>query len=105
MDNLKIQYQETSLTIRNKKDHVRVDINNYEDFAFAQLNKGDVARVIKHLKAWGGGCPNEATKALPLHSAVGQSEQLKAFRKWYDSLSQEELVWYKGRYEEVFLSL
>ena len=48
----------------------------------------------------------EATdQLLVLFGAVGRSEQLEAFREWYDSLSQDELAWYEGRYEEVFLSL
>lgn len=46
-----------------------------------------------------------AEEILRLFSVVGQSEQLRAFREWYDSLSQEELVWYEGKYEEVYLSL
>ena len=41
-------------------------------------------------------------QALRIHDVVGRSEQLKAFREWYDSLSQEESAWYEGRYEEVF---
>lgn len=44
-------------------------------------------------------------QALILSNVVGQSEQLKAFVDWWHSLSQEELVWYEGRYVEVFLSL
>jgi hypothetical protein len=48
----------------------------------------------------------EATKRiLLLLDVVGQSEQLKAFVDWWHSLSQEELVWYEGRYVEIFLSL
>jgi hypothetical protein len=42
---------------------------------------------------------------LRLPVVVGQSEQLKAFVDWWHGLSQEELVWYEGRYVEVFLSL
>lgn len=44
-------------------------------------------------------------QALTIPAVVGQSEQLKAFVDWWHSLSQEELVWYEGRYVEVFLSL
>lgn len=44
-------------------------------------------------------------QVLDLFAVVGQSEQLKAFVDWWHSLSQEELVWYEGRYVEVFLSL
>lgn len=33
-----------------------------------------------------------------------RSEQLRAFADWWVGLSQEELVWYEGRYVEVFLS-
>ena len=44
-------------------------------------------------------------KKLGISLVAGRSEQLKAFREWYDSLSQEESAWYEGRYEEVFLSL
>jgi hypothetical protein len=44
-------------------------------------------------------------QALSLSAVVGQSEQLKAFVDWWHGLSQEELVWYEGRYVEVFLSL
>lgn len=40
-----------------------------------------------------------------LFSVVGRSEQLKAFVDWWHGLSKEELVWYEGRYVEVFLSL
>jgi len=36
---------------------------------------------------------------------IVRSEQLKAFVDWWHGLSQEELVWYEGRYVEVFLSL
>jgi hypothetical protein len=39
-----------------------------------------------------------------LADVSGRSEQLKAYREWLFSLSQEEHVWYEGRYEEVFLS-
>ena len=42
---------------------------------------------------------------LILSGVVGRSEQLKAFVEWWHGLSQEELVWYEGRYVEVFLSL
>ena len=42
---------------------------------------------------------------LRLHDVVWRSEQLKAFVEWWHGLSQEELVWYEGRYVEVFLSL
>lgn len=42
---------------------------------------------------------------LTIPAVVGQSEQLKDFVDWWHSLSQEELVWYEGRYVEVFLSL
>ena len=41
-------------------------------------------------------------KNCTIPDVVGQSEQLKAFREWYDSLSQEESAWYEGRYEDVF---
>ena len=44
-------------------------------------------------------------QVLHIAPVVGQSEQLKAFVDWWHSLSQEELVWYEGRYVEVFLSL
>ena len=44
-------------------------------------------------------------QALRIHDVVGQSEQLKAFVDWWHGLSQEELVWYEGRYVEVFESL
>lgn len=48
----------------------------------------------------------EATdQLLVLFGAVGRSEQLEAFREWYDLLSQDELAWYEGRYEKVFLGL
>jgi len=42
---------------------------------------------------------------LPIDGVVGQSEQLKAFREWYDNLSIEEIAWYDGKYEETFLRL
>ena len=42
---------------------------------------------------------------LTLTDVVGRSEQLKAFVEWWHGLSQEELVWYEGRYVEVFESL
>lgn len=61
------------------------DIDNYKDWLEAQLT--------------------EARKQLALYNVVGQSEQLKAFVDWWHGLSQEELVWYEGRYVEVFLSL
>ena len=48
---------------------------------------------------------NMRLKQLMLGGVVGQSEQLKAFVDWWHGLSQEELVWYEGRYVEVFLSL
>lgn len=61
------------------------DLDNYKDWLEAQLI--------------------EARKRLALYDVAGQSEQLKAFVDWWHSLSQEELVWYEGRYVEVFLSL
>ena len=42
---------------------------------------------------------------LRIADVVGRSEQLKAFVDWWHGLSQEELVWYEGRYVEVFESL
>jgi hypothetical protein len=44
-------------------------------------------------------------QALRMHDVVRRSEQLKAFVDWWHGLSQEELVWYEGRYVEVFLRL
>ena len=44
-------------------------------------------------------------KQLIIADVVGRSEQLKAFVDWWHGLSQEELVWYEGRYVEVFESL
>ena len=44
-------------------------------------------------------------KLLGIANVVGQSEKLNAFVDWWHNLSQEELVWYEGRYVEVFLSL
>ena len=44
-------------------------------------------------------------KLLGMANVVQQREQLKAFVNWWHGLSQEELVWYEGKYVEVFLSL
>lgn len=49
--------------------------------------------------------PEQVVEILRLLGVVGRSEQLKAFVEWWHSLSQEELVWYDGRYVEVFESL
>lgn len=34
-----------------------------------------------------------------------QKEIIQTFREWYDNLSVEELIWYEGRYEDIFLNL
>ena len=51
---------------------------------------------------------NETVELLPLTIVDMMEEftleQLKAFLEWYNNLSQEEIAWYEGRYEEVFLN-
>jgi len=66
--------------------------------AFDGINADYVEREAEKLA-------DKIVKLFTIPVVVGQSEQLKAFVEWWHGLSQEELVWYEGRYVEVFLSL
>jgi hypothetical protein len=61
--------------------------------------------LLKHKEVIAKLLDEYETEQLTIPVVVGQSEQLKAFVEWWHGLSQEELVWYEGRYVEVFLSL
>ena len=61
--------------------------------------------LLKHKEVIAKLLDEYETEQLTIPVVVGQSEQLKAFVEWWHGLSQEELVWYEGRYIEVFLSL
>lgn len=72
-----------------------------EKIAYQQLGQEQIDDLLAKM-----GILNEYVQGqLRLFAVVGQSEQLKAFVDWWHGLSQEELVWYEGRYVEVFLSL
>jgi hypothetical protein len=61
--------------------------------------------LLKHKEVIAKLLDEYETEQLTIPVVVGQSKQLKAFVEWWHGLSQEELVWYEGRYVEVFLSL
>ena len=70
--------------------------------AYIEENPCDPDIYKEQLDAWKNWCD---FKKLPIPVVVERSSQLKAFVDWWHGLSQEELVWYEGRYVEVFLSL
>ena len=74
-------------------ENAEIDLRRYSNNELTQIREAMRMYAARKLKLF----------AIP--DVVGRSEQLKAFREWYDSLSQEESAWYEGRYEEVFLSL
>jgi len=77
----------------------------------AEINKelikvlGEKIQLLEEQKVISQKIIDIQKEQLTLTDVVGRSEQLKAFVEWWHGLSQEELVWYEGRYVEVFESL
>ena len=81
---------ELNITEFIKKETNLKDGNKLQEFTERELN----ILIYKALK-----------EQLILSGVSQRSEQLIDFVKWFETLSAEELVWYDGRYAEIFMAI